>query len=479
VFNKRRGEQAWTEACSEADHLDPGWRWEDLLDRRPVLSEDCDAIRVASAAAAKLPSGWPDWTTVMSHDDLPRPKRVRLFDIPLLPGGFMVGNSVENRRLPAVQYMERYLTGLPVNQRLAAVPLSALRAVMIAVEEIRNSAVRLTDLSAGRATLTERPILVYLPIALMLQARPTALLLRLHALLAAEDYGPREALADGRALLGTARAAAEPPMLMTAIGAVSIRLMAAVAIERALAQSEPDSGDLVATQQDVQTALDTPLLVEGFRGERALNEDLVRAFDERRVTRRQIADAVAIPVTGMRIIDKWIDRLLGGGFSKYRMAGAVRWYTAVVELLKVSPDGPRRYPEGFMAIRAAGRGAVRRFRRAIDGVIEADRRQRALLASLAAALAAERFRRAAGRWPDTLDELIPTYLTTVPTDPYDLESLRYRHLDDGVVIYTLGPDSIDSGGEVRAPAGGRYLPGDLGVRLWDVVHRRQPPDPAD
>jgi hypothetical protein len=101
------------------------------------------------------------------------------------------------------------------------------------------------------------------------------------------------------------------------------------------------------------------------------------------------------------------------------------------------------------------------------------------LSRTTAILAAERFRRYAGRWPEALTELVPTYLAAVPADPFDLEPLRYRRPDDGVVIYSVGPDSLDSGGEVRAPPGKNLFPADVGVRLWDVAHRRQPPQPAD
>jgi hypothetical protein len=62
----------------------------------------------------------------------------------------------------------------------------------------------------------------------------------------------------------------------------------------------------------------------------------------------------------------------------------------------------------------------------------------------------------------------------VPTDPFDGRPLRYRRLADGVVVYSVGDDRADDGGTLAddfpPPAGT-----DLGVRLWDVPHRRQPP----
>jgi hypothetical protein len=51
------------------------------------------------------------------------------------------------------------------------------------------------------------------------------------------------------------------------------------------------------------------------------------------------------------------------------------------------------------------------------------------LANAQAAVAIERWRLAhPGRLPDTLSELVPTYLTTVPLDPFDGQPVRYKKL---------------------------------------------------
>src|SRR5207245_629795 len=42
AFDWYQGQRAWREACAEADRLDPGWKWEDLLARRPELPADRD-----------------------------------------------------------------------------------------------------------------------------------------------------------------------------------------------------------------------------------------------------------------------------------------------------------------------------------------------------------------------------------------------------------------------------------------------------
>jgi hypothetical protein len=94
-----------------------------------------------------------------------------------------------------------------------------------------------------------------------------------------------------------------------------------------------------------------------------------------------------------------------------------------------------------------------------------------------AAVAAERYRLRHGTWPASLAALVPEFLRQVPADPYDGQPLRYRRLPDGVLIYSVSTDGQDDGGTINRE--NPTFPGsDLGFRLWDVKHRRQPPRPA-
>jgi hypothetical protein len=98
-------------------------------------------------------------------------------------------------------------------------------------------------------------------------------------------------------------------------------------------------------------------------------------------------------------------------------------------------------------------------------------------------VAVERYRRAHQRWPEALTDLVPVYLKTVPTDPYDGATVRIHRLSEGVVVYSVGEDSQDDGGNVEssrmAVVRDSILSGkpgtDRGWRLWDAEHRRQLP----
>ncbi len=73
---------------------------------------------------------------------------------------------------------------------------------------------------------------------------------------------------------------------------------------------------------------------------------------------------------------------------------------------------------------------------------------RAVNRLLLTALAVEKYRLTRKEYPDSSDALSPENLKRVPLDPFSSdEPLRYRKLNNGFVIYSLGPDGIDGGGE--------------------------------
>ena len=70
----------------------------------------------------------------------------------------------------------------------------------------------------------------------------------------------------------------------------------------------------------------------------------------------------------------------------------------------------------------------------------------AMIRDVQATLAIERYRLANGKLPDQLTDLVPTFLPSVPTDPFDGKPLRYKTLPKGYVVYSVGDDREDNGG---------------------------------
>ncbi len=52
-----------------------------------------------------------------------------------------------------------------------------------------------------------------------------------------------------------------------------------------------------------------------------------------------------------------------------------------------------------------------------------------------------------GFYPETLNELAPKYLDSLPLDPFAVgEGFRYRRTEDRYLLYSVGPDGVDDGG---------------------------------
>ncbi len=111
---------------------------------------------------------------------------------------------------------------------------------------------------------------------------------------------------------------------------------------------------------------------------------------------------------------------------------------------------------GCVLLAPQGRGA---FSGLLMGYIESRARSEAART----ALAVERYRLAKGQLPETLTDLVPEYLGSVPLDPFDGAALRYQTLAAGFVVYSIGRNGWDDGGRPPTPGHER------GEGNWDIT----------
>jgi hypothetical protein len=84
---------------------------------------------------------------------------------------------------------------------------------------------------------------------------------------------------------------------------------------------------------------------------------------------------------------------------------------------------------------------------ALGRVFTEAQRHMARLESARVALAALRYKAKSGRLPDKLGDLAPDFLDAVPLDPFDGQPLRYLRDANGFVIYAVGENGKDDGGD--------------------------------
>jgi hypothetical protein len=90
-------------------------------------------------------------------------------------------------------------------------------------------------------------------------------------------------------------------------------------------------------------------------------------------------------------------------------------------------------------------------------------------------IALEAFRRQhGGKHPDSLSELAPLLLPSVPLDRIDGKPLRYRLMDGKPLVYSVGVDRDDDGGRLPVNRGGKADP--LRAAQWDPAFTKTPAD---
>lgn len=89
-----------------------------------------------------------------------------------------------------------------------------------------------------------------------------------------------------------------------------------------------------------------------------------------------------------------------------------------------------------------------------------------------AAIALERFRLKHGKYPGLLADLVPGMISAVPADPMSGQSLGYATAADGsFVLYSVGEDSKDDGGDPRSGSSAKFGMWDGLDAVWPAAAR--------
>jgi hypothetical protein len=456
VYLHFRGESALQEAIAEADRLEPdGWRIADIQAHRAVVPDAENSGLQVIAARKLLPMPWPRFPTPVNEEE-EDPNYASEYRSALENGLF----DAE----PPVQLHDKQV--------------AALRAEMKRAEAALRAARKLRTMPRGRypLTITKDFISTLLPDAQ--GTREIANLLGYDVMLRAHDRDIDGALESGLAGINAARALGDEPFLISQLVRIACHTIAMRKIERALAQGEASEASLRVLQKVLEEEAEEPLLLYGLRGERGGVDGLMQCIQDGEIKFSQLRGLMSFGMPGVRL-DPFED--LGLIFMlvspKTQRAALLKYETGMVEIAKLPAEQQLPKLKEHVATLHSQPVMVRLLAPALEKVASACHRTQAETRCAAVALAVERYRLARGHWPDSLAILIPDFLPKVPTDPFDGLPLRFRPFDQGVVIYSVGPDGVDNGGNIgKNPV----APGsDLGFRLWDLKHRRQPPQPLE
>jgi hypothetical protein len=448
------GDQRLARAVAEADRLDPHWRLDDLLAERAAVPDEENAALTVIAAKKKRPPKWPAW------------------DFAVVPAGPAAppGDSAA----PPEPSLQEVLTDLKPNEALTDKEKALVRAELERAADALREARKLVDQPRGRYPIVYTQDWIGTLLTGIQDTRETAYLLSIDALSRSQDGDLDGALVSCRALVNAARSIGDEPGLIPQLVRAAIRCFAAGATERALGQGEPSDGDLAALQKALEEEAEEPLFLFCVRGERAGVDRFMQFVQDAPTTRQHLTMMTALAGASRSAKPRlWEQGMLylPGSVTTSRAALLERLNQAV-EIAKLPREERVARVEELCASLPKEPLLVRELLPSIEKVEMADRRSQAWLRCAATALAVERYRRRHGRWPESLAELKDEFLREVPLDPFDGQPLRYRKDGAGVIVYAVGADGKDDGGD-RTTLNTHKDGTDLGTRLWDVPRRRQ------
>lgn len=273
----------------------------------------------------------------------------------------------------------------------------------------------------------------------------------IHAATRNDPAGAARAIHDN---LRLARTLDGEPILISYLVRVAEVAIAAGALEQVLGRVALDEGQLAGLQAAFADAASTNTLFRALAGERAFGSSFFTLPPRELVQTLGVAGGAPAPAPSAA------DLLQSSLYTVYSVSGLRssdhRFYLDRMEEILAAvarPPGPEMRKAMDAFDQAVGQ-SKRNLGRLLSGMVlpalsktcAKELRSAATVRCVVTACAVERFRLAQGRLPAALDELVPRFLPAVPADPMDSQPLKYRPLDRGYVVYSLGEDDTDDGG---------------------------------
>ena len=425
------------EALSRLDRDDPNWRLEDLYKDVPPVPDAENSVVVLRQIAAQKPANWPAAEVQTKIDNLEPPRQLRPDQAILL--------KKEMERSPATTALIR----------------------------------KLVDHPRGFTKIVWTADVVGSNFPMLTETREIAEIARFDVLLRIHERDIDGALDSCRAMLNAGRGNDPTFALLQMLIRQSIQSRCLDVVERTLAQGQASEASLHTLQSLLEDEMAQPLLLQGIRGERASSYGAVEFLFKTNPSGMPFKASMQMALESETDPLRKISALVQAPFNnspEANQAMILQSMTDVIEALNL-PETDQA--SAIAKANALGKNVsqptiARLLLPAMIKIRIAFLRSQARLRSVVAAIAAERYRLKQGGWPEKLEALVPAELKQVGLDPFTGQPLIMKRLADGLVIYSVGENRTDDGGQVgiRAQNG---PPLDVGFRLWDPNQRRQPP----
>ncbi len=397
-------EEALEQALAETDHADPGWRLgpvdapsnETTVSGRP---SDLDCLCSAAAALPKQP--WPFWSFPQYASDLPAAQAAR---------------RAMNTSLLASSW------GYLLNQEQARVLRGELERAHASLEFLH------TLPRAPKAKLTLESVAWKV---LQTEAYVLISMLEYEARWLANEGKMHEAMVDIQLVCALSQMTREAQNLNMQIRWSSVVSRRVVGMLReALALGEASEADLALLQQELHEEVANQRLLTGLRSERARIDSLLERLQSGDLPVGAVcaelgqSEFIMYP-TGLDTLQRirlYLD-------VRQERADFLRSCLPIVDLARQENTEMRdrilsQGPSPFSGLIPTRRNSVLAVNPSIATNFSSESHRRLDLEAGICAVAAERFRLRAGRWPDDLGELVPQFLPEVPAA---LRTAKYVH----------------------------------------------------
>ncbi len=292
------------------------------------------------------------------------------------------------------------------------------------------------------------------------QLRASLRLLSLEAMLAAEDGDMNRALDSLLTAFTVSKAVRQEPLLISQLVRIACDGIACFTVRRAMELGSFSEAQLAQLAAVLKHSEDPEAMIRGLAGERVFqlmlydNPQLFTNDLNKTVHGAGTAAGVFLKITGAlnRDCDFYL-RMMDQMIAACRMPA----HEAMPVL--------RRIGTNIQASSSWIPSPARIQLPAFTQVMESRARDEAILRNTAAAVAIERYRIVYNRLPEQLADLAPSFLETVPVDPFDGKPLRYRRLDAGYVVYSVGYNLKDEEGAEPPEHRNPRETGDITFRL--------------
>jgi hypothetical protein len=432
-------------AIAEADRTDPRWRHADVwASRAPVHDAGNSAVRV-QMVLDRLPPRW----FAEGAGDVPAARRLAELSGRLSQLDPLVRLSDQDGR-----WLHDDLDGL---------------------KPARSLALELARMPNGRYAIPSTYLFLNEPTDHSQKVRQVVRLLNLEAVDRIQQNDIDGALGACCAIVNAGRSFGDEPNLIPQLVRIAVDGVALFTMQRALAQGLASDRVLERVQQCLASEAEAPLLIFALTGDRATAFETFRRLS---VGETKFSDW-AYQVGQEAPANARGSDYLPAMFIRYNQAIVLESMNRAMAIARRPPSEQASLWAQFEVDRTSRNdGPARVF--GILGELVAPAhglaglgflRAKAILRVGNVMVAVERFQRAHGRWPGSIDTMVPRFLTGSSADPFTGRELVLKELPDGVVIYSLGSDQTDNGGKFDER--GRDKPGyDLGYRLWIEDVRR-------